>query len=123
MEKSLSIEQNKSFDKIRNVKWYLTLLYDLTIVLCLAGIVFSMLRPMDSLPGKWALRVGSDIIAMGICVALFKGCLTGRNSNGGIELNNVYFRYKNNLPYVVDGMNLKIRPGEYIVIVGRTGCR
>ena len=32
---------------------------------------------------------------------------------GGIELSNVYFRYTDNMPYVVDGMNLKIKPGEY----------
>ena len=42
--------------------------------------------------------------------------------SGAIELNNVYFRYNENMPYVVDGLNLKIRPGEYIAIVGRTGC-
>ena len=42
--------------------------------------------------------------------------------SGGIELSNVYFRYKENMPYVVDGMSLKIMPGEYISIVGTTGC-
>ncbi len=41
---------------------------------------------------------------------------------GGIELSNVCFRYNENMPYVVDGMSLKIRPGEYIAIVGTTGC-
>ncbi len=41
---------------------------------------------------------------------------------GGIELSNVYFRYHENMPYVVDGMNLRIKPGEYIAIVGKTGC-
>ena len=41
---------------------------------------------------------------------------------GGIELSNVYFRYTENMPYVVDGMDLKIRAGEYIAIVGTTGC-
>ena len=41
---------------------------------------------------------------------------------GGIELSNVYFRYNENMPYVVDGMSLKIRPGEYVALVGRTGC-
>ena len=42
--------------------------------------------------------------------------------SGGIELSNVYFRYTENMPYVVDGMSLKIRPGEYVAIVGTTGC-
>ena len=42
--------------------------------------------------------------------------------NGGIELNNVYFRYQDNMPYVVDGLSLKIKAGEYIALVGRTGC-
>ena len=41
---------------------------------------------------------------------------------GGIELSNVCFRYSQNMPYVVNGMSLKIRAGEYIAIVGRTGC-
>ena len=41
---------------------------------------------------------------------------------GNIELSNVYFRYKDNMPYVVDGMSLKIKAGEYVAIVGTTGC-
>ena len=41
---------------------------------------------------------------------------------GSIEMSNVYFRYTDDMPYVVDGMDLKIKAGEYIAIVGRTGC-
>ena len=42
--------------------------------------------------------------------------------NGNIELSNVYFRYTDTMPYVVDGMSLKIKAGEYIALVGTTGC-
>ncbi|MBR5091296.1 MAG: NHLP bacteriocin export ABC transporter permease/ATPase subunit [Ruminiclostridium sp.] len=42
--------------------------------------------------------------------------------SGGIELNNVSFRYNDNMPPVVDDMSLKIRPGQYVAIVGKTGC-
>ena len=42
--------------------------------------------------------------------------------SGGIEMNNVYFRYSENTPYIVNDLSLKIRPGEYVAIVGRTGC-
>jgi len=42
--------------------------------------------------------------------------------SGGIELNNVYFRYNESTPYIIDGMDLKIRAGEYVAIVGKTGC-
>lgn len=42
--------------------------------------------------------------------------------SGGIELNNVSFRYEENMPLVVDDMSLKIRPGQYVAIVGKTGC-
>lgn len=39
--------------------------------------------------------------------------------SGGIELNNVSFRYSENMPLVVDDMSLKIRPGQYVAIVGK----
>ena len=42
--------------------------------------------------------------------------------SGGIELNNVSFRYQENMPLIVDDMSLKIRPGQYVAIVGKTGC-
>ena len=41
---------------------------------------------------------------------------------GGIELNNVYFRYSESSPYIVNNMSLKIKAGEYVAIVGKTGC-
>jgi len=41
---------------------------------------------------------------------------------GGIELNNVSFRYTENGPLIVDDLSLKIRPGQYVAIVGATGC-
>ena len=42
--------------------------------------------------------------------------------SGSIELNNVYFRYSENSPYIVNNLSLKIKAGEYVAIVGRTGC-
>jgi NHLM bacteriocin system ABC transporter ATP-binding protein len=42
--------------------------------------------------------------------------------SGSIELSNIYFRYTDSMPYVVDGMSLKIKAGDYIAIVGTTGC-
>lgn len=42
--------------------------------------------------------------------------------SGGIELNNISFRYSENMPLVVDNLSLKIRPGQYVAIVGKTGC-
>ena len=41
---------------------------------------------------------------------------------GAIELNNVYFRYSEKSPYVIDNLSLKIKSGEYVAIVGKTGC-
>lgn len=42
--------------------------------------------------------------------------------SGSIELNNVSFRYSESMPLVVDNLSLKIRPGQYVAIVGATGC-
>ena len=41
---------------------------------------------------------------------------------GSIELNNVSFRYDENMPMVIDNLSLKIRSGQYVAIVGTTGC-
>ena len=41
---------------------------------------------------------------------------------GGIELNHVSFRYDESMPNVIDDLSLKVKPGEYLAIVGSTGC-
>ena len=41
---------------------------------------------------------------------------------GGIELNHISFRYSDDMPNVIDDLSLKIKPGDYIAIVGKTGC-
>ncbi len=42
--------------------------------------------------------------------------------SGSIELSHVSFRYEQNSPWVLQNLSLKIRAGEYVAIVGRTGC-
>ena len=42
--------------------------------------------------------------------------------SGGISLNHVSFRYAEDSPYILDDLSLSIRPGEYVAVVGRTGC-
>ncbi len=42
--------------------------------------------------------------------------------NGMIELDSVSFRYDESMPQVIDDLNLRIRPGQYVAIVGKTGC-
>ena len=42
--------------------------------------------------------------------------------SGNIELSGVYFRYDPNMSWVIKGLNLKIRAGDYVAIVGTTGC-
>ena len=53
--------------------------------------------------------------------------VTGRSQpvthlSGAIELNRVTFRYTEDMPNVIDNFSLKIRPGQYVAIVGKTGC-
>ena len=42
--------------------------------------------------------------------------------SGGIELSHVTFRYDAGGPVIIDDLSLKIRSGEYLAIVGSTGC-
>ena len=42
--------------------------------------------------------------------------------SGGVELSNITFHYKDDMPPVLDNLSLKIRPGQYVAITGKTGC-
>jgi len=42
--------------------------------------------------------------------------------SGGIEVQNLTFRYDEGGRNILDGINMKIRPGQYVAIVGKTGC-
>jgi ABC-type bacteriocin/lantibiotic exporter with double-glycine peptidase domain len=42
--------------------------------------------------------------------------------SGGIEMNGVYFRYNEQAPYILENFSVKIKAGEYVAIVGKTGC-
>ena len=41
---------------------------------------------------------------------------------GGIEVSSVSFRYSENSPYVVNDLTFTVRPGEYVALVGKSGC-
>ena len=41
---------------------------------------------------------------------------------GGIEVSNLSFKYTPKSPLVLDNLSFKVRPGEYVAIVGRSGC-
>lgn len=42
--------------------------------------------------------------------------------SGGIEFNRVSFKYSEQEPYILNDFSLKIKPGDYVAIVGKTGC-
>lgn len=42
--------------------------------------------------------------------------------SGNLEVNNVSFRYNEDMPLVLDNISLKIKAGQYVAIVGQTGC-
>ena len=67
-----------------------------------------------------ALEMARPIMEAEPEIALDKQVVT--RLSGGIELNNVTFRYTDDMPAVLDDLSLKIRPGQYVAIVGKTGC-
>ena len=42
--------------------------------------------------------------------------------SGNIEINNVSFRYSEDMPYILEDISLKVRAGQYVAIVGKSGC-
>ena len=41
---------------------------------------------------------------------------------GGIEVSGVSFRYEESQPYVLRDLSFKVHPGEYVALVGESGC-
>ena len=79
-----------------------------------AGIVKSaaQIRPI--------LRMLEPILQAEPEVASDKEMLT--KLSGRIELEDVSFRYSDDMPWVIEKMSLSIRRGEYVAIVGKSGC-
>lgn len=59
---------------------------------------------------------------MDACPEISEGKEVIREISGRIEINNLSFRYNDNSPYVLDDISLSIKPGQYVAIVGKTGC-
>ena len=50
------------------------------------------------------------------------GKQTPPDLEGLIELSNVSFRYKDDGPLILNNINLRIQPGQFVAFVGRSGC-
>ena len=48
--------------------------------------------------------------------------VSSRQVDGLIEMDNVCFRYGDRMPLVINDLSFKINPGEYVALVGKTGC-
>ena len=42
--------------------------------------------------------------------------------SGNIDVSGLKFRYAENMPYIFDGLDLHINPGDYVAFVGPSGC-
>jgi ABC-type bacteriocin/lantibiotic exporter with double-glycine peptidase domain len=76
------------------------------------GLKASMVKPM--------LDMVKPLLETETEIDVNKRVLSGLR--GGIEINNVSFRYSEDMPLVLDDVSLKIRPGQYVAIVGASGC-
>ncbi len=71
---------------------------------------------------KMALRLIGDILNTPMePVVAEMGKRGDRRIDGGIDISGVSFRYRVDLPLVLQNINLKVQPGQKIGIVGRSG--
>ncbi|MCR4907679.1 MAG: NHLP bacteriocin export ABC transporter permease/ATPase subunit [Lachnospiraceae bacterium] len=80
----------------------------------LAGIVFTIAQI------KPVLEMAKPILDAEPEISEEKHVVT--ELHGGIEVNHVSFRYNENMPLILDDFSLKIKPGQYVAVVGKTGC-
>ena len=80
--------------------------------LCNLGLSFARIRPI--------LEMAEPILKEKPEVAENREIITG--VRGKIELNNVSFKYDENGENIIDNLSININPGDYIAIVGKTGC-
>ena len=50
------------------------------------------------------------------------GTVMLKQVSGNIDINNLKFRYAEDMPYIFNGLNLKIHSGDYVALVGPSGC-
>ena len=88
------------------------------------------LEPLTKLFSMWprlqimalAMERMGDILNFGMEPILDNLGRRGDNRvDGAIDINNVSFRYRIDLPLVLEGINLHVAPGEKVGIVGRSG--
>ncbi len=70
---------------------------------------------------SWAKFKTSHPQYMQLTEESLRSNLTFKKASAGIKIQNLNFRYRHDLPYVLKNINFEIAPGERIGIVGRTG--
>ena len=50
------------------------------------------------------------------------GTMMLKQVSGNIDITGLKFRYADDMPYIFDGLDLKIHSGDYVALVGPSGC-
>ena len=78
-------------------------------------------------------RITKDVALLGpelrLCTPILEaesetqqGTVLMQNATGRISISGLKFRYSPEMPYIFDGLDLRINPGDYVALVGPSGC-
>ena len=78
-------------------------------------------------------RITKDVALLGpelrLCTPILeaesetqRGTVLMQNATGRISISGLKFRYSPEMPYIFDGLDLRINPGDYVALVGPSGC-
>ena len=78
-------------------------------------------------------RITKDVAVLGpelrLCAPILEaeseaetGNVLLRQVSGSIGISGLKFRYSPDMPYIFDGLDLQINPGDYVAFVGPSGC-
>ncbi|GDX82844.1 xenobiotic ABC transporter ATP-binding protein [Deltaproteobacteria bacterium] len=98
------------------------------LVVAFLDYIDRLFRPLREISGKItflqraATALDKIFWLLGVEERITAGDSAIPDARGHLSIRNLRFRYRPDAPWILDGVNLEVKPGEVVAVVGRTGA-